>query len=125
MGNNVIKPVSVGRAERNSVYKNSNVNDQSFKNMFESEVKKNNEIVFSRHAADRISQRNISLSSSEIKDINDALEVSKTKGVKDSVIIMNDLVLIANVASKTIVTLGNKEDFKQKVFTNIDGAVCI
>ena len=38
---------------------------------------------------------------------------------------MDDVAFVANVKSSTIITAIDKESMKDKVFTNIDGAVSI
>ncbi len=38
---------------------------------------------------------------------------------------MDDKAFIANINNKTIITTVNKEQLKESIFTNIDGAVII
>lgn len=89
-------------------------------------VNKNKEdIKFSKHAAKRLVNRNMNINLNEMKRLETAFEQAKTKGVKDALIIMDNKAFIANINSKTIITTVNKNQLKENVFTNIDGAVII
>ena len=88
-------------------------------------VKSSDEVKFSKHAVQRLKQRNIELSETEVGQIKEALVKAEAKGVKDALILMNDKVFIANVQSKTIVTASTDDQLKDSVFTKIDGAVIV
>ena len=49
--------------------------------------------------------------------------MARAKGVKESLVCVDDLAFIVNVTNNTVVTAMNQED--EKVFTNIDGAVIV
>lgn len=90
------------------------------------QVKQSDESVkFSKHAANRLDQRNIVLSDQEIKKIDSAIEKAKSKGIKDALIIMDNKAFVANIKNKTIITASTNEQLKENVFTNIDGAVIV
>ena len=83
------------------------------------------EVNFSKHAIERISARNLELGREETEKISTAIDLAGKKGIKNSLIIMGDMVLIANIQSRTIVTVIDRQNMKDKVFTNVDGAVNI
>lgn len=83
------------------------------------------EIKFSKHATERLNSRNMNLSSDEMARLKSAFTKANNKGVKDALILMDDKAFIANIHSKTIITTVNKEQLKDNIFTNIDGAVII
>lgn len=107
--------------------KPQNVTNQSGKSFAEilEKVNSSEEVKFSKHAIQRLKQRNIELSDTEVGQIKDALVKAEKKGVKDALIMMNDKVFVANVKSKTIITASTDEQLKDSVFTNIDGAVIV
>ena len=41
----------------------------------------------------------------------------------DSLIMLDDIAFVVNVKDKNVVTVMNKDEMKNNVFTNIDGAV--
>ena len=101
-------------------------NDASkFGTLFEQEVFKQTEVKFSKHAMERFQSRGISLTKEDIKKINDAVNKAAEKGVRETLILMKDVALIANVKNKTVITATTDESLKNNVFTNIDGAVII
>lgn len=76
---------------------------------------------FSRHASERLLSRQINLSSEQIERLNDGTNRARQKGIRESLIIVDDLAFIVNVKNNMVVTaVGDSDD---KVFTNIDGAV--
>lgn len=97
---------------------------QNFENILQKEVIKQN-IKFSKHAVERMQIRDINLSNLEISKIEDAITKASAKGVKEALILMDDKVFIANIKNKTIITTVNKEQLKDNIFTNIDGAIII
>lgn len=99
----------------------------SFNAILENKARDNikSDVNFSKHAALRLEQRNVSLDSDQMKRISDAINLADKKGIKNSLIIMEEIVLIANIKSRTIVTAIDKGSMKEKVFTNVDGAVNI
>jgi len=102
-----------------------NRNHQSFQQVFKDIVSKNSDVKFSKHATQRLEDRNINLSRDEIVKINKAIDLADSKGIKDTLIIIKDIALIANVKNKTIITAATEEGLKENVFTNIDGAVIL
>lgn len=104
---------------------NKNTGKKSFDQVLNTIENKSSEIKFSKHASKRLNNRNIDISTEEIKRLEDAFTKAEKSGVKDALILMDNKAFIANIKSKTIVTTVEKEALKQNVFTNIDGAVII
>ncbi|MDF2936754.1 MAG: flagellar biosynthesis protein [Paenibacillaceae bacterium] len=82
-------------------------------------------LKFSHHAELRLKQRGIQLEPEQLRKIGSALDKAAAKGAKDSLLIMNDLALIANVRNRTIVTAMDGESLRDNVFTHIDSAVVV
>lgn len=80
---------------------------------------------FSHHAELRLKQRGIELKPDQLQRIENAIDRAASKGAKDSLLIMNDLALIVNVKSRTIVTAMDGAQLKDNVFTQIDSAVVV
>lgn len=85
--------------------------------------KLNSGISFSKHAAMRSEERNIRMSPDELTRLNDACDKAAQKGIRDALIIMDKAAFIVNAPSKLIVTVVDKNEMKNNVFTHIDGAV--
>ncbi len=80
-------------------------------------------LKFSKHAAQRLSDRNISLSTSQLNRLSDGMERAEKKGINDSLVMIDNLAFIVNTESSTVVTAMDADESKDKVFSNIDGAV--
>lgn len=107
--------------------KSKNSQSLDFKSELSSEIKAGSvePLKFSKHAMDRISSRGISLTESEISSLSAALSKADDKGIRDSLVMLNDTAFIVSVRNKTVITAIDKENFKQKVITNIDGVVIL
>ncbi len=81
------------------------------------------ELKFSKHANERLNSRNIDLSNEQIERLNGAVKTAQAKGIKESLVMMDNLAFIVNVKNNTVVTaVTGGED---RVFSNIDGAVIV
>ena len=88
-------------------------------------IGKPEDIKFSKHALDRLKNRNINLSKEEISRINVGVEKAEKKGVNEALILMGNKAFIASVKNRTIITAASEDQLKENVFTNIDGAVIV
>lgn len=109
---------------KSKVGKRDQVN-KDFDQILQSITNKDEEIKFSKHATERLSSRNIDLNMEEITRLKTAFTKAESKGVKDALFLMDDKAFIASIKNKTIITTVTKEQLKENVFTNIDGAVII
>ena len=80
---------------------------------------------FSAHAMRRLRSRNIELSAGDLSRLNRATEKAEQKGLKEPLLLMDDLGLIVNVSNRTVLTAMDRGSMKDGVFTNIDGAVIV
>lgn len=79
---------------------------------------------FSRHAKERLLDRNIDLSREQSERLSDGVSKAGEKGIQDSLVLVDKLAFIVNVPSKTVVTAMDEDNTTDSnVFTNIDGAV--
>lgn len=81
------------------------------------------DLRFSAHAQTRLSSRSIALSEAQMGRLTGAVQRAQTKGAKDALVLLDDLALVVSVKNKTVVTVVDKDNLKQNVFTNIDSAV--
>ena len=81
------------------------------------------ELKFSKHAANRLQDRNIVLTDEQMARLNMGKIEAGENGIKDSLILIDQLAFIVNVPNNTVVTAMDQTENKSNVFTNIDGAV--
>jgi flagellar operon protein len=82
-------------------------------------------VKFSKHAANRLSDRNIELTDEQLERLNDGTRKAGEKGIKDSLVMVDQLAFIVNTKSNTVITAMDQSQTDENIYTNIDGAVII
>lgn len=90
-----------------------------------SQVKAPEGVKFSKHAAGRLADRNIELTNSQMERLQEGALKAQEKGIKESLVLVDQLAFIVNIPNSTVVTAMNQSDAAENIFTNIDGAVII
>lgn len=99
---------------------------RSFQEILEnSRARAQGQVRFSKHAAGRLADRNIELTSGQMERLQEGAQKAQMKGIKESLVIVDQLAFIVNIPNNTVVTAMNRQDAAENVFTNIDGAVII
>lgn len=88
-------------------------------------VEGSNELKFSKHANERLSSRNISLTDEQMVRLQDGARQAGEKGINESLVLVDDLAFIVNVKNNTVITAMDQRNSVDNVYTNIDGAVVI
>ena len=87
------------------------------------DVSESLELKFSKHATVRLADRGIELTDAQLERLNDGAQKAGQKGIRDSLVIVDNLAFIVNVPNKTVVTAMDSRETEENVFTNINGAV--
>ena len=82
-------------------------------------------LKFSKHAANRLNDRNIELTSEQLERLSDGTRKAGEKGIRESLVLVDELAFIVNTGSNTVITAMDQAETKENIFTNIDGAVII
>ncbi len=82
-----------------------------------------NEVKFSKHAANRLADRNIELTGEQVERLNQGAAKAGAKGINESLVLVDSLAFIVNVPNQTVITAMDQTETDENVFTNIDGAV--
>ena len=93
---------------------------QSFKEILDGQL---GELKFSKHAQERLQDRNIQLNADDKGKLQKAVSLADEKGSKDSLVLLNDMAFIVSVRNRTVVTAIDQAHLRQNVFTNIDSAI--
>ncbi len=83
------------------------------------------EVRFSKHAANRLTDRNIELTEEQVERLNLGAAKASEKGISESLVIVDSLAFIVSVPNQTVITAMDQAEANENVFTNIDGAVII
>lgn len=82
-------------------------------------------IKVSKHAQQRLHERNIHISDEQWQTISHKVKEAKQKGVNQSVVITNEVALLVSAKNNTVVTAMNREEAASKIFTNINGTILL
>lgn len=83
----------------------------------------NNQVKFSKHAQSRLNDRDLNLSNEQVDRLYDGVAKAKEKGLKESLVLVDNVALIVSIQNNTVITATDNKD--SMVFTNIDGAVIV
>ena len=82
-------------------------------------------LKFSKHAANRLADRNIRLTDEQIGRLSDGTQKAGAKGIRESLVLVDQLAFIVNIPNQTVVTAMDQAETQANIFTNIDGAVIV
>lgn len=119
------KPPVIGGNTIGSANIRSNTAVAGFEGILREKLSDSGEIKFSKHAEFRLQSRNISLTQAQKDKMKEAVAKAESKGVRDSLVLMDNLAFVVNVRNRTVITAANSNELKENVFTNIDGAVIV
>jgi len=114
-----IPPVTKGVKQLQEADRNS------FEQILQKKIEDKKELKISQHAQMRMNMRNIRLTQEQKQMLNEAVEKASQKGVRESLILMNDLAFVVSIKNRTVITALDGDSIKENVFTNIDGAVIL
>lgn len=81
-------------------------------------------VMFSKHALDRISERQIDLNSDNtLERLNRAVELAGQKGSNDALVMIDSNAFIVSIKNNKVITTLSADDIQGNIFTNIDSTV--
>lgn len=83
------------------------------------------ELKISKHASERLTERNIHISDTEWTHITEKVNEAKMKGIKDSLVLLDQAALIVSAKNSTVITAMDRMEAKDQLFTNIDGTIVL
>ncbi len=96
-----------------------------FQQMLSKEIDQKQAVQFSKHAVMRLAARDIQFSHDQMHRIEEGIEKAREKGIRDSLVLVDDVALVINVKNRMVITAMDQNQQKQNIFTNIDGAVIV
>jgi len=80
---------------------------------------------FSQHAETRIRSRAIAWDANLEKRVAEGIDAAQAKGSRETLILADNVAVIANVKSRTVITAMDRASLKERIFTNIDSTVLV
>lgn len=96
-----------------------------FAEHLQSAIQEGGKLVISKHAEERLQQRNIHINSESWAKIEEKISEAKKMGVNDSLVLLPDAALIVSARNQTVITALNREEAAAKIFTNINGTIVL
>lgn len=106
----------------------TNTASPKFKQSFVShlqEATSNRELKISKHANERLTERNIQISEQEWRVVSDKVFEARAKGVNQPLVLMEQAALIVSAKNATVITAMERTETKNQLFTNIDGTIVL
>lgn len=97
----------------------------SFKEILEQKISEESKLSFSKHAVNRVVERNVDVSSANLERLNEGVRLAEEKGLKEPLILVDSTAYVVNLKNNKVVTVVSDESLKGAIFTNIDGTVMI
>ena len=80
---------------------------------------------FSAHAAQRLKERDITLSEAGKAALQEGVDRAAAKGSREALLLTDDAAFVVSVANRTVITAVSRSEMGEAVFTNIDSAVVV
>ncbi len=88
------------------------------------ELNRNSGVQFSKHAMERLNERQIDLSEDGRLDrLNRAVELAGEKGSDDALVMIDSTAFLVSVRNNKVITTLTADDIRGNVFTGIDSTV--
>ena len=80
-------------------------------------------LKFSKHATFRMNDRGMEMTKGQLERLEDGAKMAAEKGIKDSLVLVDNMAFIVNVPNQTVITAMDSTETISNAFTNINGAV--
>lgn len=97
----------------------------SFTDALNASIGQGGSLKFSKHAANRLKDRDISLTDGQLASLDRAADKAAEKGARDALMMLGNLNLIVSIGNRTVVTAMQPGESEDAVYTNIDTAVIV
>jgi flagellar operon protein len=106
--------------------KRQGVPTTSFKDLLNKvQVNEKIELTVSKHAQKRLNDRGITIDEQKWSQISKKVQEAKSKGVQDSLVILDNAALIVSAKNSTVITALDRDEARAQIFTNINGTILI
>lgn len=95
------------------------------KTSFEEVLQAETNLKISKHASERMKERNIEITDQLWQTIGERVQEARQKGVTDSLVVLNEAALLVSAKNNTVVTAMDRQESISRTFTNINGTILI
>lgn len=83
------------------------------------------QLKISKHATERLNERNIDISEGEWQQITEKVFEAKDKGVNQPLVLLDQAALVVSAKNATVITVLDRNEAREQLFTNIDGTIIL
>lgn len=112
-------------ANRGKVQPQKESGQESFKNIISKEMNSGRPVSVSKHASERLHSRGVELSQERMQQVGGALDKAEAKGSRETLILFDDMALVASVPNRTVITAFDRDKLREGIVTSIDSAVIL
>ena len=94
---------------------------ESFSSQLQSALNTNSKLLVSKHAQQRLRQRNIQITEDNWSKIEQKISEAKKMGITDSLVLLPNAALIVSAKNQTVITALDRKEASSQIFTNING----
>src|SRR5690625_1458932 len=116
-----IHPLQTSHFPKSHVSKKQRTSQKDFASLL-TEAQK---VKVSKHAKQRMIERNIQISEDKWQDISEKMNEARMKGITDALVVTDNTTLVVSTKNNTVVTALLSEEANDKIFTNINGAIVL
>ena len=116
------QPINLTRTKPATRQQQPSAPGKSFDQLLNKQIDRQG-VKFSKHAVDRMNSRGIQFNPNQLQRLEQAVSQVAGKGGADSLVMIDSTALVVSVKNETVVTVVDKGQLKNNVFTNIDSAV--
>lgn len=80
-------------------------------------------LKISKHAAERMNERNIEISDEKWSAIHGKVDEARSLGITNALVVTNEAALVVSAKNNTVITALNNDEANNKVFSNINGTI--
>lgn len=118
-GTSYVPPTSYKKLPTKSIIK------ESFSAQLQSALNTNSKLLISKHAQQRLSQRNIQITEANWSKIEQKVSEAKKMGITDSLVLLPNAALIVSTKNQTVITAMDRNEASSQIFTNINGTIVL
>lgn len=116
------QPLAAGQLQSK---KPNQIKGNAFSLHLQQAIQENNKLILSKHAKERLAQREIHISDGRWEQIEQKVNEAKKLGVKDSLVLLDNAALIVSAKNNTVITAMNRQEALSQIFTNINGTIVL
>lgn len=117
-------PITTGIPQTSTASVNDSIATANFDQVLKSQLQTSG-LNFSKHAVNRVVERNINVSDDNMERLNAGVEIAREKGLDDTLILVDSSAYIVSVKNNTVITTVSNEELVGNCFTNIEGTVIV